>query len=172
MERREFNKVVKRILSVPTAPFHEHSALAEIRACLGDEGLEYRHDKFGNMAAIVKTGRGPRIAFAAHTDHPGFEITLSKGRYAEANLWGGVKRPYFHKAPVLIQHDKGVHGFVMATELVQRYKKKRVGRVKLKLEHEVPVGSFGMWDLLPFARKGKTILTRTADDLGGSVFYL
>ncbi|MBL9131458.1 MAG: M20/M25/M40 family metallo-hydrolase [Verrucomicrobiaceae bacterium] len=68
--------ILKRLLKLPTAPFHEYHVRAEIEAMLKEcPHVKLRKDKFGNLLATYKNGKiksKPTWVFAAHMDHPAF----------------------------------------------------------------------------------------------------
>jgi len=84
--------IARRILSQPTAPFHEDAVRSEIRALLSDcPHVRLTEDRFGNLLALYRRGRSaPRFAFAAHMDHPG---------YVGRDFLGGVPERYRKKKP-------------------------------------------------------------------------
>jgi len=84
--------IARRILSQPTAPFHEDAVRSEIRALLSDcPHVRLTEDRFGNLLALYRRGRSaPRFAFAAHMDHPG---------YVGRDFLGGVPVRYRKKKP-------------------------------------------------------------------------
>lgn len=74
MHHQKFVALFRRILSTPTAPFHEYEVAAVIRRELAEmPQVSVREDSFGNLIACYKKGRRkPGLAFAAHMDHPGW----------------------------------------------------------------------------------------------------
>jgi len=74
MNKRQLQSLLKRILSQPTAPFHEYhvrdAILKELREI---PDVSWEADAFGNVIARYRRGnKRARYAFGAHTDHPGF----------------------------------------------------------------------------------------------------
>src|SRR5438045_356481 len=92
MRRRELLRVVGLLLEQPTAPFHEEAVrdaiLCELRKC---PHVRVTHDSYGNLIAHYRQGshRGPRWAFAAHMDHPGW--VRKKGEW---HFLGSVAESY------------------------------------------------------------------------------
>lgn len=74
MNHQQFLSLLRRILSTPTAPFHEYHVAAVLRDLLAPlPHVSVQSDSYGNLIARYKFGRSaPRIAFAAHMDHPGW----------------------------------------------------------------------------------------------------
>jgi putative aminopeptidase FrvX len=88
--------ILKRILSKPTAPFHEYHVRAEIEALLKDcPHVRLKRDKFGNLIATYKNGKSksrPTWVLGAHMDHPAF-VRVPGGKKNEFEFLGGVAKP-------------------------------------------------------------------------------
>jgi endoglucanase len=82
----------RALLEQPTAPFHEDAVRAEIeRQLAGLPHVRVERDGFGNVIAQYQHGSAaPRLAFAAHMDHPA---------YVGEKFMGGVPQPYRDKQP-------------------------------------------------------------------------
>jgi putative aminopeptidase FrvX len=68
-------EILRSVLSLPTAPFHEYHVAAFVRRFATERELPVTEDEFGNL--IVRCQRGSKtkaIALVAHMDHPGFEV--------------------------------------------------------------------------------------------------
>lgn len=169
MNKTELKKILKLILSRPTAPYHEHLVIEQIEKFVKDEGFDTTSDEFGNRIVIYKPkGKRPkkgRIGFVAHTDHPGFEITSAKGKSAQAVWRGGVWKEFFNKAKVEVQTSTGPVKGVVTKAVSVKGMPKRVESIYLKMEAPVEVGNFGQWDLTQYKMDGQMIVTRAADDL-------
>lgn len=74
MHHQTFVSLFRKILSTPTAPFHEYHVEALILGLLAEmEHVSVEKDDFGNLIAKYQRGRmKPKLAFAAHMDHPGW----------------------------------------------------------------------------------------------------
>lgn len=74
MHHQSFVSLFRDLLSTPTAPFHEYHVAAKIRARIeAMPNVSLQEDAFGNLIACYRRGRKkPRLAFAAHMDHPGW----------------------------------------------------------------------------------------------------
>ena len=75
--------------------FHEDAVAAVVRDILAEIGIAWRADNFGNLIARISgasadAGSLPPIAFMAHMDHPGFEVTGRDGDYLVGRALGGV----------------------------------------------------------------------------------
>ncbi|MDF1825770.1 MAG: M20/M25/M40 family metallo-hydrolase [Verrucomicrobiales bacterium] len=97
MHHQTFVSLFRKILSTPTAPFHEYHVAAVIREQLAAmPNVKVKEDAFGNLIASYRRGRKkPRLAFAAHMDHPGWV----KFKGAEKFL-GGVPKERLDTHPV------------------------------------------------------------------------
>lgn len=88
--------ILKRILSKPTAPFHEYHVRAEIEALLKDcPHVKLKRDKFGNLLATYKNGKSksqPTWVLGAHMDHPAF-VRVPGGGKNDFDFLGGVSQP-------------------------------------------------------------------------------
>ncbi|MEM1444411.1 MAG: M20/M25/M40 family metallo-hydrolase, partial [Verrucomicrobiota bacterium] len=74
MHHQSFVSLFRDLLSTPTAPFHEYHVAAKIRDRIGAmPNVSLKEDDFGNLIACYRRGRKkPKLAFAAHMDHPGW----------------------------------------------------------------------------------------------------
>ncbi len=171
MKKSEFNRIIKNIISAPTAPLHEKAALEVIRRELGETGVNWNSDAFGNLSAVIRPdGRAklPAIAFVAHSDHPGFEIISVHGKKARARFLGGVKHEFVKDASVLVHTSSGtVTGRVTSARVIPGDRRRRVAELSLHTEEPVSMGDFGQWNLPAYEKNGKFISVRAADDLGG-----
>jgi endoglucanase len=143
-------QLAQRLLTLPTAPYHEHAVRQAVLDVCREYDLPVESDRAGNL--ITRYGRGGApLVLMAHMDHPGFEAL--RGRRAE--FFGSVPKEWFVGAPVRF-------GDV-------RTKVKRVlpGWPKRKLvELDTPVTGFGQWDVTRYAvRDGKLHATGIDDVL-------
>ncbi len=174
MTKSELPRLLERLLSLPTAPFHERFVGAFLRGELHEAGLDFTIDQSGNIIAdLAGSGGEPALALVAHMDHPGFEITDASKGEAEADWFGGVDAKYFLRARVVVYDQDS--GAVRARGVVRKIAKNAKGRVEtmaLRLDANVCPGDFGTWNLAPFRRQGKLIRTKGADDLVGCAAIL
>ena len=84
--------LARALLEQPTAPFHEDAVRAEIeRQLAGLPNVSVERDDFGNVIARYRRGSAtPRLAFAAHMDHPA---------YVHGQFLGGVPQAYRDRQP-------------------------------------------------------------------------
>ena len=164
--------LLERLLSLPTAPFHEGFVSSFLCGELKKAGLDFAPDSYGNIVA----GGGDRknsMAYVAHMDHPGFEIARVKANRVEAHWFGGVDARYFIGAGVVIYDQSS--GAIRARGVVEEISKSPQGRVEkmtLRIKGSAARGDFGTWNLVPFRRRGELIYTKGADDLVGCAVIL
>jgi putative aminopeptidase FrvX len=144
-------KLAERVLTQPTAPYHEHAVQQVVIEYCRELGLPVERDRVGNV--LVKYRRGtkkPPLVLMAHMDHPGFEA-LGGNR---AEFLGGVPKEWFAGAPVRFGNV--------------RTKVRRVlpGWPKRKLvELQDPVSGFGQWDVTRFAMRNGKLHATSIDDV-------
>jgi len=159
--------IARRLLAVPTAPFHEDGVMDRLRELLAGFGLKATADRHGNLVARYRRGRGPRWALVAHTDHPGIEVTAVRGRTARATFLGGVLPNALPGVPVRLHGPGGARaGAVIRDVRMVR------GEKRLTLDLEGPAdgigpGAFGTFDLAPPSVTRRAIQAVAVDDLIG-----
>ena len=170
--RSDLLDLLQRLLSLPTAPFHEHFVSSFLCDELKSAGLDFHLDDHGNI--LVGDGAEENsVACVAHMDHPGFEVVGVRGDRVEAEWFGGVSTNYFVKARTVI-YDQ-VSGAVRGRGMVEKIwpnSQGRVEKIALRIKGGAAPGDFGSWDLVPFRRRGKLIETKGADDLVGCAVIL
>ena len=162
-------QLLEALGEIPTAPLHELKVAAFVAGYLQAIGIPFRVDPYGNLIATLGQSQSvPPVAFAAHLDHPAFEIsTVGSARTARAQLLGGVSVDCFQRpVPALIYPN--AHP-VKATIIGAERDVPVSGTVTLILEVDaaVQVGDYGVFDLPAFQQEGETISMRAADDLAG-----
>ncbi len=164
--------VLRRIALPPTAPYHEWAVLDAIRAELEGGGISTRTDSFGQVHARVSAGAAKRaLVFAAHTDHPGFEIIEASGRAGKARVLGGFRQRVFPSdVAVTVHDDAGGASFAgVLTEPVDDVEPLHNSTIVCRIRADKPlaVGQFAMLDLPAVDVAGDEIRMRAADDLAG-----
>jgi endoglucanase len=167
-------------LRLPTAPFREHWIQAVIERLAKRAELPVRRDRFGNVYVSYRKGRAEPVAFAAHMDHPGFEITAGGSR-AQARFLGGVAVENMTGVPVLCYADRGggaaappapVRGrIVRATSQPVPGRRPEI-HLDLDCEAAVVSGDFGVFDVPSFEIDGDTLRARALDNLLSCVLVL
>jgi endoglucanase len=139
---------------------------------LRESRIDFTEDRHGNLIASCGKGK-PALAFVAHMDHPGFEVTGVVGTTARAAWYGGVAAGYFKGARVVIHNRRS--GAPRSRAVIQNIVKNAQGRVEkmvLRTERKVEAGDFGTWDLVRFRRRDERIEAKAADDLVGCAAIL
>ncbi len=175
-------KVLKDLLTLPTAPFLEAAVMDYlVTACRGLAGVKCQFDKHGNLLAHYRHGprTGHPLAFVAHTDHPGFAALAMVGpRTVRAAFRGGVKFEYFKGAGVRFWSG----GHWVRGKIVKLSKASKVPdvvgwtwkpeEVLVRVPEAVSVNAPGMWDLPDPVLKGDLVVARGCDDVGGTAALL
>lgn len=152
--------LIRQVLSLPTAPFHEEAVIRFIKNFVKKLGLRCQQDRYGNLKIVYRRGRGQKpFALTAHMDHPGFEVVRG-GRKPVVRLLGGVPDKFFRRAKVIVwDANAAVKGKTAALH----NKKRR--EFRLLLPQPVRKGAFGTFDL-PFVQfRSGNIYTKAADDI-------
>jgi putative aminopeptidase FrvX len=164
--------ILRRIAAPPTAPYHEWAVLDAIRTELEGGGISTRTDPFGQVHAHVSGGTAKRaLVFAAHTDHPAFEIVEAAGRTGRARVLGGFRRRVFPSEVAVTVHDDAggaSFGAVLTdpvTDVELLHNSTTVCRIRA--DKPLAVGQFAMLDLPAIDVAGDEIRMRAADDLAG-----
>lgn len=171
-------RVLKDMLTLPTAPFVEHAVLDYVRRrCAALRGVGCTFDCYGNLLAHYRyrPPARPVLAFSAHTDHPGFvALEMHDKRHLRAAFRGGVLASYF--AGQRVRFWSGGRWIGGRVEAVTRLSKLRRAsarnevptRVLLRVREPVEPGSPGMWALPDPALKRDRIHARGCDDVAGA----
>jgi putative aminopeptidase FrvX len=164
--------VLRRIAAAPTAPYHEWAVLDAIRVELDRGGIPTKTDAFGQVHARVSTGAAKRaLVFAAHTDHPAFEVIEASGKTGKARVLGGFRQRVFPREVAVTVHDDpaSVSFAAVLTEPVTDVEPLHNSTIVCRIHAEEPlvVGQFAMLDLPAADVAGDEIRMRAADDLAG-----
>ena len=152
------------VLSLPTMSFHETAVATFVRWYSQGLGLDVAEDKAGNVLVRYAGGGKGSVTFAAHMDHPGFEVVSSKGKTAVVALWGKVAPETFSGSKVVVYTDDGAFEGRIGKKPLP---KKHLGRFLFTLTASTPVaaGDFGHYDLPAMQMQKDRIVTRAADNL-------
>lgn len=182
--REEYLHVLREIVSLPTAPFHEERVAARIGAYLRSWGIPFTVDRYGNLLAHYVSGnpQARPLVLMAHMDHPAFTVTERGGPNAAhltAQLEGGVAAQCFKRRVGVRVFPRGtdstgLYGHVAGYE---QGAGPRDVRLYLALDdpeaaHAIEPGDFGIWDLPNFERRDGLIHARAIDDLAGCAAIL
>jgi endoglucanase len=164
--------ILRRIASPPTAPYHEWAVLDAIREELGRGGISTRTDVFGQIHARVSAGVAKRaLVYAAHTDHPAFEVIEASGRSGKVRVLGGFRQRLFPSDVAVTVHDDSGATSVPArltepvNEVVPLHNSVTVCRIRA--EAPLAVGQFAVLDLPAAEVAEDEVRMRAADDLAG-----
>ena len=172
-------KILARLGSSPATSFSEDGVAAVVKAVLGETGVGFKEDAFGNILATLPARSGstigssphPPIAFVAHMDHPGFEIVEpeenSRGDFLVGKALGGVPPGAFVPglSLLVIQPD----GRRLPATILERLgaNADRQVRIQLAEPQPVPIPCPAVFDLVDFQLDGDFIRMRALDDLAG-----
>lgn len=159
--------LLKNVLGQPTAPFHEERVRNFVSEYCGSLGLRVQSDRLGNLKIVYRRGKsGKPIAFLAHMDHPGFEVTRG-GKRPVVKLLGGVPDRFFSKARVTVIDGKNV-----LKGKVARLLSKKSRTWELLLKEEVSRKAFGYFDLAGCRFRGNAIESKSIDNLASVAILL
>ena len=166
-------RILRRMMSIPTAPFAEHQVAEEIeRFCKDRKSTRLTRDRVGNLLVRVRIGRRVikrPVCITAHLDHPAFvaDRMADKGRLRA--IWrGGVSEEYFVGSRVRFDvSGRWVKGRVQSVKTVRRAGRRRVETALVEVRGNVPPGSIGVWDLPDPAIRGRRVYAGNCDDMAG-----
>lgn len=173
MTRKQLEHILRKVLSLPTAPFAEQHVLDHIRSFVAARpSLRLREDRAGNLLVHYQHGKKkpPRpVCLTAHLDHPGFVAERMTSKMTLRGIWrGGVMCEYFPSARVrFFDGDGWVKGKVRSIKTVRAGARTVVKTALIDVAGPVPPGCPGMWDFPDPAIRNGRIYTRAADDLAG-----
>ena len=172
LDADEVLAILQRVASAPTAPYHEWAVLDAIRAELERGGLAPHVDPYGQVHARVVGGTAKRaLVFAAHTDHPAFEVIEARGRVGKVRVLGGFRQRFFPKVVAVTVHSDGDEesfpGTLSDPQTLVDPLHNSTSTCRIDAERTLEVGQFAMLDLPPVQIAGDEIQMRAADDLAG-----
>ncbi len=158
MNRKELLRLARRLLAIPTAPYHEHGIQQCVRAYCRQLGLPVTVDRGGNL--LVKWAKPPRrdlppLVLVAHMDHPGFEAL------------GGHRVEFLGNVPP----EMFPHGRIRFGNQQVRVMKV-TGRKLMNVNQTLPRGAFGMWDVPAFQVRNGQLHACAIDDVLSVVVVL
>lgn len=170
--------VLKEMLTLSTAPFVENAVLDYLRRqCARLDHVTSSPDKYGNLVACYRYGRTPAepLAFAAHTDHPGFTAQRMRGeKLLEASFVGFVLSSFFKR--VAVRFDAG--GQIIRGQVIKLLKTvplpargpgaSRPERVLVRVERPVEPATAGVWDLPGPKLRDGLLYAPACDDVAGA----
>jgi endoglucanase len=160
MERKVLLGLARRVLRLPTAPYHEHHVRAFVIAYCRQLGVPVEMDRAGNVITRYRHRQtGAPLVFCAHMDHPGFEA-LGPTR---AEFLGGVPKEMFTGATVRFFCDGGAQRAQIKRLDDSRWPACKI--VDLRGATRLQRGDFGMWDVPAVAVRGDRLLAAAIDDV-------
>lgn len=184
--QENLERLLRGLLSQPTAPFREQHVVKLAGAVLGEAGIPFFADPAGNLVIgagsradvlrlLRETSPEPLRVFIAHMDHPGFHGT----RWIAPNVlrvrWhGGSPVKHLQGSRVWLASDGGFEGI----GVMRNARLKKHGwsidtadvHVADALPHPRPQAKtlYGGFDFRqPVWKSGSRLYTRAADDLVG-----
>ena len=172
IEPDEVLSILAHIALPPTAPYHEWGVLDAIRSELERGGIPTKTDPFGQVHARVSAGGAKRaLVFAAHTDHPAFEVIEASGKAGKARVLGGFRQRVFPPDVAVTVHGDagGVSFAAVLTEPVTDIEPLHNSTTVCRIDAEKPLAvvQFAVLDLPAADVAGDEIRMRAADDLAG-----
>ena len=156
----------------PAAPFHEARVSAVIQQRLGQSGVPFHTDSYGNVIAHYRQGQtGPALALVAHMDHPAFEVVDGRDGAGTAELRGGVSSQALRPGTPLRLF---VNGSPQAATIAEGPQPdKREGTFfSIATDGNLAAGDWGVWEMADFEVAGDLLRLRAADDLAGCAIIL
>ena len=180
MNEKIFLDLAQQFMSLPTTSFHEHFVAEAVEAFVAERPkITCSRDPYGNLLlsynGCPSSQRRPYLVATAHLDHPGlaYSASISKCEFAFEML-GGFKRDLALQSKVRIfdlnspADQKPARGKITAYRPPQgRRPPALIIAVAPPAASHIGPGSFAMWDLPPFKKKGRLLLGRACDDLAG-----
>jgi putative aminopeptidase FrvX len=162
-------KIVRDVLSLPTAPYHEGIVSKFIQEFARKRGIPVKTDPYGNLVARYRNGKGIKpVALAAHMDHPGFEVISSEGRKGSA-LWFGARDPCHFPGSRIMTIAGGEEITGKTTSTLREDNSFDFSTNQALPQSE---GVFGYWNLTPVKFEGDRIYTKAADNLASCAAIL
>jgi putative aminopeptidase FrvX len=172
MTRKQLLGVVRDVLRVPAAPYHEQAVRHAIERFAVACGVASVRDRAGNVLLRCNPRRaaGARnaapLVLVAHMDHPGFEV-LDNGR---VEFLGNVPREMFHKARLLIHGRHQSTRARIVTMEQRRWPRRKIARIVPR--RPVGPGDYGFWDLPGLQLRRGRLYAPAIDDLLGVAVIL
>jgi len=163
MSQTALLEIAGRLMRCPAVAYHEFASRAAAMEICREHGLGHELDAQGNLFVRLQTKRRLRpLVFAAHLDHPGFEIVGEPGRGRwPARFLGGVPDEYFREG-VPLRLMPGAQPATLGRCLGQEK------IFELHAAEEFPQKPvFAVWELEDFALRRGRIHGRACDDLIG-----
>ncbi len=164
-KRYGMNPILRKLCTLPTAPFREHAVIDFVRGFASRHRLGIREDVAGNI--LLQSRRAaPRWVLVAHMDHPGL-IAGEKiaGRRIRAVFHGGVRASHMRGVPVVFYDGpRAVRGAVVSAKADDRGTATSLVAIA---RGRVAPGAPGMFDFHVARQRGTKLHSRSLDDTAG-----
>ena len=169
--RRDHKRIVREMLSCPTAPFREEAVVRCVERLAGEIGLQFDLDDAGNVLLQLpgRQPHGPLWLLQAHMDHPAFVVKSRSGRTVSAEFRGSIAKEYFRGSEVRFFTPDGEVRAIVRSARPTELRGFTDCRLTLAETAPVPVGTIGMWDFPGVRFRGSKIEARGCDDVAGAV---
>ncbi len=175
--RTPLARIVREVVSIPTASFREQRVHAYLAEFAERRGLDYHEDRHGNGYITYRRGRARRpLVLGAHTDHPGFVVTAVRGRRLTLEFRGGLGAEYGAGEFVRLYGD-GLSGDGASRARITSIDaaSRRPGgpqsitgaKATLEAGGSAEPGDLALWDVEECRIQGRTVHARQCDDLIG-----
>jgi len=171
--------ILKALGGAPATPFREDCCRTVISEVLNSKGIEHSQDAYGNILARNQGNSldVPPIAFVAHMDHPGFELTEADGSKGLARSLGGIPIAALTKpTPVVVINPDStrVNATAFPHNSTDPTNRRSERIVTIEMDHcidaQLPLSV--VFDLPDFELDGEIIRMRALDDLAGCAAVL
>jgi endoglucanase len=176
-----FLDIAQRLLTLPTAPYHEHYIVAAVLRFAEEKRVDVCSDEFGNLTLKSKDASPSGLCLTAHLDHPalGFPIQETSREVLFERL-GGVPTALAQDAGVLVYSTQTTQGEVpepiargRVTALLQQDpgSSKPHAKLRVHVDQDLPDMSddklFAIWDLPACEIEDDRLVGIACDDLAG-----
>ena len=170
-------RLLRDVLALPTAPFHEGRVSHYIQTFAASRGLPCEADRYGNLTITLRRGgdndAGPLqpIVLEAHTDHPGLHVTAVDGDTLTLEFLGKAPASIdLVGTPLLICRDGSTataRATVTATEPRDHFYRPLTVSATTDKNRELDPreGDFSTFDLPTWDLDGTRLAARACDDL-------
>ncbi|MGE0228569.1 MAG: M20/M25/M40 family metallo-hydrolase [Dehalococcoidia bacterium] len=172
---RPLERLLRDIVSIPTASYVEWGVRAFIREFADQTGLEYGEDVYGNAYVRYQRGRSRRpLVLGAHMDHPGFVVSEVRGRAVELEFRGGLGSQFGagERLRLYGAGDLEARGRARVTDIREATGRIAGAVAETDSDVSVGVGDLALWDVPAFDLRGTLVRARACDDLAGAAAIL
>ena len=171
-------EILAKLGAQPAVPYQEGGVRGAITEILDAAEIEQNVDRYGNVVAHMKArggGSGAPIAFVAHMDHPGFELTQVDGAAARARMLGRTPDAVFSGRYGLriFETQSGASMLGRTTGSAgPNGEDPRERLINIETDAPVSLPAWAVFDLPDFEANEDVIRMRACDDLAGCAAIL